>query len=311
MRSYPTRQINVVVLLFFLLVVGGIALLRGPIVRPSMQVISPLAEEVPATNSLRVLFAQKPKDTSELIQQIKEMVEKQQGIYSVYIFDINENRGFGINETTIFTAASVNKLPILAALYYEAQREKIDLDRRITIQQKDIQDYGTGSIRYEGPGGVYSIKSLAQIMIEKSDNTAAYVLTNVIGESLIQDLVGTWGLTQTDIKNNKTSNKDLAILLTKMYKGGIANEALTTEMIGFMDNSDFENRLPRLLPKETKVYHKIGNEIGNTHDVGIVAHPKYPYYIGILTNDVVNEVETEEVIAQISKLTYDFTVREL
>lgn len=311
MISHSTQKVNLKTLLFFLsLIGGGIIGLRAFIFRPAPHIISPLAEEVVATNSLRVLFTQKPKDTTELIQKIKEVIEKQQGIYSVYIFDINDNKGYGINETTIYTAASVNKLPILAALYYEAQRERIDLDKRITIQEKDIQDYGTGSLRYEGPGGVYSIKSLAQIMIEKSDNTAAYVLTNYIGESRIQELVSTWNLTQTDIKNNKSSNKDLAILMIKMYKGGIANEALTTEMIGFLDDSDFENRIPRLLPKEVKVYHKIGNEIGNTHDVGIVAHPKYPYYIGVLTNDVLNEVETEEVIAQISKLIYDYIIRE-
>ena len=68
----------------------------------------------------------------------------------------------GINESVIFTAASVNKVPILAALYEEAQKGNVDFNRVITLQASDIQDYGTGSIRYDPPGTTYSVKTLAQ-----------------------------------------------------------------------------------------------------------------------------------------------------
>jgi beta-lactamase class A len=106
--------------------------------------------------------------------------------------------------------------------------------------------------------------------------------------------------------NDKTSNKDMALLMKKMRAGEVTTAANTQEMIGFLDDSDFENRIPRLLPKTVKVYHKIGNEIGNLHDVGIVDDPKHPYYIGIMTNDVTDEPTTEDSMAQISKLVYDF-----
>jgi beta-lactamase class A len=274
------------------------------------QIISPLSENsdfIQKTVTLLPKVEQKkPRDPDALIKEIKQYIDRQQGNYSVYVYDLTANQGYGINETTIYTAASVNKIAILAALYFEAQREKIDLDRRITIQQRDIQDYGTGSIRYEGSGGIYSLKTLAQLMIEKSDNTAAFVLTGIVGEDRIQELANSWGLTQTDIKNNKTSNSDMAVLLAKIYRKQIANNALTTEMVGFMDDSEFENRLPFMLPNSLTVYHKIGNEVGNIHDVGIIAHPKNPYYIGVLTNDIVNDQAAEEAIAHISEMVYDF-----
>ncbi|MEK7165394.1 MAG: serine hydrolase, partial [Patescibacteria group bacterium] len=195
------------------------------------KIISPLSENSDLIKKTVTLFPKdeqrKPPDPESLIKEIKKYIDSQQGNYSIYVYELTANQGYGINETTIYTAASVNKIPILAALYFEAQKELIDLDRRITIQQKDIQDYGTGTIRYEGSGGVYSLKTLAQLMIEKSDNTAAFVLTGIIGEERIQELVDSWGLTQTDIKNNKTSNKDMATLLTKIYRKQIANNALT------------------------------------------------------------------------------------
>lgn len=305
-RRRSSKKPPVLFAIISILVVAGflgIFLFNG-----ASTVISPLAEDVKINLPTKILNipAKKVSDPKELLLEIKDLAQKNAGVYSVYIFDLNKNTGFGINESTIFTAASVNKIPVLAALYYEAQKGTIDLDRRITLQASDIQDFGTGTLRYQGPGGVYSLKTLAQLMMEKSDNTAVYVLITVIGESRIQTLVNSWGLTQTDIKNNKTSPLDMALLLTKMYKRQIANEALTAEMIGFMDGSDFENRLPALLPKDVKVFHKIGNEIGNVHDVGIIDLPKHPYIISVMTNDVVDEPTTESTIAQISKITFDF-----
>ena len=244
---------------------------------------------------------------TELITSIKKFLEKEKGFYSVYIFDMSKNEGYGFNETTILTGASVNKLPILATLYFLAQKGTIDLDERITLQAGDIQNFGTGTLRYESPGSVYSLKTIAQLLIQKSDNTAGYILgEQMIGMDRIQQTMESWGLQQTDMVNNKTSNKDMALLLTKIYKGQVTNQAYTQEMLGFMKDTDFENRLPRHIPKTTPVYHKIGNEVGVIHDVGIVALPQNPYYIGVMTNDIIDVEHTENVIADIAKLAFDF-----
>lgn len=270
------------------------------------RIISPLAGEPDIPNPLRTLFQKKPLNPEIVISEAKKILEKVAPMYSVYVYDIRTKTGFGINETTIFTAASVNKLVVLAALYHEAGQGNIDLDERITIQAQDIQDFGTGIIRYEGPGKLYSLKTLAQILMEKSDNTAAYVLTQRLGEKRIQTLVEEWSMTQTDIALNKTSNSDIANLMLKIYGNEITNAASSKEMVGFMDDSDFENRLPLKLPKTITVYHKIGTEVKVIHDAGIVVHPSRPYFIGIFTNDVINDQAAEEAIAEVSKLVYDF-----
>ena len=293
--------------MFIVLIILIILLYRQ--YRVQNTIVSPLADDNPIINIINKPKASKTpvsKNPTELIAQIKKITETKNGNYSVYIYDLTNDKGYGFNQTTILTAASVNKVPVIAALYYEAQAGVIDLDKRITLQAKDIQNFGTGFLRYKGAGGVYSLKTLAQIMIEKSDNTAVYVLNQVVGEQRIQELVDKWGLSQTDIKNNKTSNQDMALLFSKIYRSQIANIALSTEMIGFMDDSDFENRLPALLPKDIKVYHKIGSEVGNVHDVGVVVLEKHPYYLGVMTNDVTDEPQAEATIAQISRMVYDF-----
>jgi beta-lactamase class A len=298
-KSKKTNYLRWFLAVFLILLFLGF--LKRNLGSQNQQIVSPLPEEIFS------LFSQKPKDPTSLLSEIKKIIDKFPGSWSVYFYDLTTNQGFGINETAIFTAASVNKVPILASLYYLAGRNAIDLDQQVTLQVSDIQDYGTGSIRYDPPGTTYSLKTLARLMMEKSDNTAAHLLgRQIIGFEKIQKLVDTWGLTQTDMEENKTSLVDMNKLFLKMYRGEITNQALTSEMIGFMDDSDFEDRIPALLPKGVKVYHKTGDETGNIHDVGIVELPNHPYFIGILTSDVSDEAQTKQTIAQISKMVFEY-----
>lgn len=298
-------------LIGLVLVLGAAILLMRLIgSKRSSSIVSPIPDETsqPA-QLLGGLFAKK-KSPEDLREKIQIAVNNRLRNYSIYIKDFTSDFTMGINETVIFTAASVNKVPIITALYYYAGKGEIDLDERVTIQAGDIQDFGTGSIRYDPPGSVYSLKTLAKLAIEQSDNTAAYVLGNyTVGLEKVQMLMNQWGLTQTDMVNNKTSNHDISILFEKIYKGEVTNEASTQEMLAFFKDTDFEDRLPALLPKNTSVYHKIGNEIGIMHDAGIVTDGKTTYYIGVFTNDITDEEETRKIIAEISKLVYDYLKR--
>lgn len=314
-----TRTINIILATILVLLLA--ILFRTQKTNRIPKTISPLASETTAIQEKPSLIAKlsslvkgaHTKDNTsepshdELLNQIKSLIADKHGLYSVYIYDIQKQEGFGINETTIFRAASVNKIPVLAVLYYLAQRGEIDLDTRITLQASDIQDFGTGILRYQGLGNSYSLKTLANLLIQKSDNTANYVLgEKVIGYEKIQELLNDWGMTQTNMRNNKTSNQDMAQLMVKMYQGNITNPASTQEMMGLFVDTDFENRLPQKLPDDIKVYHKIGNEDGNIHDVGIVALENTSYYIGVLTNDITSVEEAENTIADISLKVYEY-----
>ena len=295
--------------LIWLIVLLGIMILIIRIVgsRRGGSIVSPIPDEAKETTSILTSWFAKKKSPDDLRKKIQERVNNRWKNYSVYIKDFTSDFTMGINETVIFTAASVNKVPIVAALYYYAGKGEIDLDERVTVQAADIQDFGTGSIRYDPPGSVYSLKTLAKLAIEQSDNTAGYVLGNyTVGLDRVQALMTQWGLTQTDMVNNKTSNRDMAILFEKIYKGEVINAASTQEMLAFFKDTDFEDRLPALLPKTAMVYHKIGNEIAVMHDVGIVTDGKTTYYIGVLGSDITDEEEAKKIIAEISKLVYEY-----
>ncbi len=302
-KRLPYRFIGLILFIIGTMCIGVILFRQSKV----SAIISPIPQSQEGKQSLITKIFSKKKDPDDLKKRIQTIIDNRWVNYSVLVVDFTSDFSMGINESVIFTGASVNKIPILAALYYGVQQGEIDLDKVITIQESDIQDYGTGSIRYNTPGATYSIKTLAKLMIQQSDNTAAYVLANyVVGLDTIQKRINDWGLTQTDMVNNKTSNKDMAQLMEKIYTGKVANQSYTQEILAFLKNTDFEDRLPAHLPTAAVVYHKIGTEQGALHDVGIVEHGNITYYIGIFTSDITDDNETTKIIADVSKAVYDY-----
>lgn len=296
------RRSRILLLSLFLIAATGLYVFTKEKTWP---VISPIQSDA-YTKVLGIFSVRKsPEDLKKRIQAAVGNTFKN---YSVCVVDYHSNFTMGINESEIFDAASVNKLPIMAALYNEVQNGKVNFDRVVTLQAEDIQDYGTGSIRYDPPGTTYTVKTLVRLMMQKSDNTAAFLLGNyVVGLPTVQSIINSWGLTQTDMANNKTSNKDMELLIRKIYGNNVASPPLTAEMLGFMKDSDFENRIPGDLPSDVTVYHKTGDgETGEIHDVGIVIHGNTTYYIGILTSNAGDPEAASKLEAKISKIVYDF-----
>jgi beta-lactamase class A len=272
---------------------------------PDSHVIQAPQQQQQSANPLK-LFGKK-RSVDDLTAKIHTTIGDEWQNYSVVVDDFTSDFKIHISESEIFTAASVNKIPILAALYYYAQKGDIDLDEVITMQAQDVQDYGTGSMRYDKPGSTYSIKTLAKLMIKQSDNTAAYILANhIIGFDRLTAIVTEWGMSQTDMVDNKTSNQDINNVMRRMYEEKVTNHAYTQEMFSFLNDTDFESRLPAKLPENATTYHKIGTEVGVIHDAGIVTNGKQTYYIGIFTSDAIDDPSTDEMMAKVSRLVYDY-----
>jgi len=253
------------------------------------------------------LFSEATNYPKELKRDVATRIAKEKGNYGVYFYNLKDNTSFGINDEMTFTAASVNKVPIVAVLYNLSKNGKIDLEKQITLQESDIQDYGTGSLRYQKPGTTYSLRTLAKLALQQSDNTAAHILSDKIGVPIIQKTIAGWGLTQTDMENNRTTPKDMGLLFRKLYTYEVTSPPLTRELFGFMQNTDIEDRLPHLMPPGTAVYHKTGDAVGSLNDVGIITKDNQTFFLAVLTSDIgTDEQAAKTTIAEIARSILEF-----
>lgn len=247
----------------------------------------------------------KAKDVDEVRDEVIKYLKTQKGDYNIYFEDLKTDENFSIHSSTVVTAASINKLAIVGYLYHLATDKKIDLQDTIVIQESDIQDYGTGSLRYEKPGKPYTLQHLAMLSMKQSDNTAAHVLTIRLGEDNIQNYLYQLGLDSTSMVDNDTSARDVGKFFELLYRNKIANKALTQELLEYMQDTEFEDRLPALLPKSSHIYHKTGDGVNFVHDGGIIIDGNKAFILVVLSSNISDEKGAKKTISEIAKIVYD------
>lgn len=249
------------------------------------------------------------RDFSSLKSDIENYIKGFQGQYGVYFIDLVNIGEFGINDSDIYVAASTVKIPINLFLFKKFQEGSINPDDIMIYNKKIDYEVGTGSIQYKKSGSKFTIRKLSELSIKESDNVATNMLIRLLGKQNYKDFMRTSGGTIVTDKN-VSCPKDMATYMKKVYEFQNSNMAFGDELINFFENTIFNDRIPKLLPKEVKVAHKIGNYWGESwgialHDVGIV-YSENEYILAVMSKKIKSEAEGCDVIANISKKVYDF-----
>jgi beta-lactamase class A len=250
------------------------------------------------------------KDVRILKRNIENYIKEFQGQYGTYYINLNNGSEFGINNKDEYIAASTVKIPLNLYLFKNIENGSVNPEGLMTYTQKDYEG-GTGSIQFEAVGSKYTIRELSKLSIEASDNIATNMLIRLLGRKKFKDymneLDGTVLDYSSDIYSNISCPRDMALYMKKVYEFYCSNEKLGGELMNYFENTIFNERIPKLLPKEVRVAHKIGTQEDAFHDVGIVFTGE-PYIISIMSKNVHDQAEAYDIIANISKKVYDFVV---
>jgi len=216
-----------------------------------------------------------------------------------------------------FPAASLMKLPILAAAFYAISEKRISLEELVTIRKNDITG-GSGKLKSLSLPKKFTFAQLLELMISSSDNTATNKVIEILDFKYINSIFKRLGLNDTVLvrkmmdfsqrKNgieNYTSAADISYLLEKIYKGGVVNSKLSNLALTFLKKQMVNDRLPRYLPPEVAVAHKTGLERGVVHDAGIIFAPNGDYIICVLVRGTKSYAPAKKFIAQLSLLAYN------
>ncbi|MEN8908096.1 MAG: serine hydrolase [Clostridiales bacterium] len=245
------------------------------------------------------------KNYTELKSSINEYLSNQEGIYSVYFEDIITKENFGINDSLEFTAASTTKLPLNYMLHKYYEDGKIDLTSSMTYLSSDYES-GTGTIQTHEVGSTYTLEELSELSITVSDNIATNMLFRALGgATACRNYYKSIGGKVINLNKNTSCTKDMGHYLNLVYDYSITNPKYGSKLIKYLQNTIFNDRIPKYLPENIKIAHKIGSYELNCHDVGIV-YTKNPYIICVFSNNGISLESEGSVIAKISKLIYDF-----
>lgn len=234
--------------------------------------------------------------------KLEQYISKQQGKYGLYYKSLVTGQKFGISEKDPFIAASTTKLPMNLLLYRKVAAGEIDLQQKLIYLQEDFEA-GTGIIQASPYGTEYTVRETAKLSIVCSDNCGINMIIRLLGIENIRKYMQDLGGTIYYERGHRSCPYDLALYAEELYRFYQQNPEVAGILMEDLQNTQWNDRINKLLPEDVKVPHKIGNYPGVYNDVGIVFASE-PYVLAVMS-DGVSQDAALDVIAQLSKMIYD------
>jgi beta-lactamase class A len=206
-------------------------------------------------------------------------------------------------------AASLIKLPAAMELYKAAELGKINLDDEIVIREEWLDD-GFGQLYKKGAGHKLTLREATKIMLKDSDNTALKTIS-VTMMGLVSESENPFNFLDAEFTQNpdltvSISARSYSSFLKCLYFSCYLDKEHSQEILDYLSNTGFKDRIVAGVDDGVTVAHKVGN-FGQTtqSDCGIVYLDKKNYLLCLMIEGPDN-AETDAKIATISKLTYEF-----
>lgn len=205
-------------------------------------------------------------------------------------------------------AASLMKLPNVMNLYRLAELGQVNLDEEISLKKEWLNsEYGT--LYLKGEGYKITLRELARLTLKDSDNTGqlaigSYVLKFMDDEKSV--------LSALDISYESEDSRRLIInpysyssILKCLYLSCFLERQDSQEILSYMSESIFNDRLTRYTPASLLFAHKIGTYTNDTQsDCGIAYPENKNYVLCIMVKG--SDPEASKIISELSKMVYDY-----
>jgi beta-lactamase class A len=295
--------------LFFTIVTSGVLALSSRewklpgLPRIKLPTISLFKEEtiVFENENKKTYSAEFIEKSKKVIDDFKNSTNDLSGVYGLYVIDLSHGFSFGITEKETFQAASLIKLPVMIAMFSEAEKGNLDLETTYTLKDSD-KISGSGSL-YSTPAGTkISYQRLLELMGKQSDNTAYGIVRKIVGDTKINEVINQIGMDSTSLERNETSPYDIGIFFAKLWEGELISSKNSQKFLEYLTETSYEAWIAEGIPGDIRVAHKYGREIHVVNDAGIIFSEK-PFVLVILTKGVV-EREADDIFPDLARIVY-------
>ena len=277
-------------------------------------------------------FAQ---NLAELRKELNQIISTKNATVGISLKGIENQDTLSINGNMNMPMMSVFKFHIALAVLNEVDKGKLSLNQKIYIKKEDLKEDTWSPIREEFPNGNMdlTVDQLLRYTISHSDNNGCDILLELIGgPETVQKFINKNGIKDFTIKMNEDQMRtweNLYIntttpiatteLLEKFYKGKVLKKTTTKYLYQIMvECSRGTTWMKARLPAGTELAHRTG--ISNTNennlraamnDIGIIRLPNGKYFILsiYLKNITESREETEKIIADITKATWNYFIK--
>lgn len=278
-------------------------------------------------------FAQ---NMAELRKELNHIISTKNATVGISIKGINRKDTLSINRNMKMPMMSVFKFHIALTVLNEVDQGKLSLNQKFFIKKEDLKEDTWSPIREDFPNGNMdlTLDQLLRYTVSHSDNNGCDILLELIGGTeTVQKFINKIGIKDFTIKMNENQMRtweNLYIntttpiatteLLDKFYKGKVLKKNTTKYLYQIMvECSRGITWMKAGLPEGTELAHRTGISGTNDNnlrvamnDVGIIKLPNGKHLIIsiYLKNITESREDTEKIIADITKLTWNHFTKE-
>ena len=284
---------------------------------------APPVAEVPATPSIGP--APMPSIAPDLREvqweamtsELARMAATYPGRVSVYLKDLKSGRTWMYRPDDLFPAASLIKVPVMIAAFYNIRDGQLALDERIPITRRNRVG-GSGSLKWRPDGTKLTVRELLVHMINESDNTATKMVLDRLGIGYVQQQFPRMGLLYTGIyeegmsikggrvmHENYTTAREMASLMDKIYTGQAVDKVSSEVMLDILKKPKaVASRLAKGMPVGWEIAHKTGLLRRACHDSAVFITPNGDYAVTVLTGQNSSYAQAKDFITKVGRVTF-------
>ncbi len=237
---------------------------------------------------------------AELESLLEDVIGEYDGMWSVYVKNLDSNESFVINDEPM-KSASVMKLFIMGAVYSSIEKGQLE-------QTEEID-------------------SLLEKMVSYSDNESANELLYILGSSSyergiakVNSFIQNCGYSEMTVEYNGFSNpdtymgggsnqvaaKDVGQLLEDIYRRTWMSRASSNAMESLLLMHDTRCKIPAGLPEGVLCGNKSGEMTGTENDAAIIYADHCDYILVVLSSDWEDTDLAVSEIVYLSQIVYEF-----
>jgi beta-lactamase class A len=259
----------------------------------------------------------------KLGQRVAAFDKDMDGVLGVAVVDLTTGKRWGYHADTLFTQASLIKVPLLIEVFRLKEAGQLRFDEKVTIRQAEVVG-GSGVLRNRLTNGAVTVpvEEIVREMVASSDNTATNWLIRRVGMANVNKTMRELGFNETKLQRvmidqaaasrneeNVSTPDEMATMLERIYRGQILSKPACEGMLNYMRLVKDDMR--KAVPAEIDVASKPGEVTGVRTETGIVYLKNRPFVLSVMGSylseeQVVKsspvEMVTRIVFAHMSKL---------
>lgn len=264
--------------------------------------LAPVADGVPEGEREKI---------EEVLNEMEDRVEGYDGVAGVYVRDLDGGHGYGVRADETFFSASIIKVPVMVAVYRKVEQGDLSFSQEVELKEEDWAA-GAGWLQWEEAGTKQTVGDLLLLMMTQSDNVATNALVRLVGGAdHVNEVAESLGAEDTLLYqkvssergivpglDNRTTPRDMAIMLEKIADGEAASEKSCGYMIDLMMTNELDWWLDAGLPENVYAANKAGWLYQVYGDVGIVENDGRRYTVAILSKHGTATVDEGAVLIE-------------